>query len=127
MQAPIVQAGNDRLARAGRHDDEVAPAVVDLPLCCEFVEDLALVAPWAHVEGGEVDRQVRRPATLSGQGLVESIPLRWVGGVVGLERRVGPVLIERCLKGVQEVPLLHGGDPDVPLEAVEHCRLRQVR
>ena len=50
MEAAVVEAGDDGLAGAGRHHDEVAVSIVDLALGRQLVEDLALVPPRSHVE-----------------------------------------------------------------------------
>lgn len=68
-----------------------------------------------------------RTATLSRQGLVEPGPLGCDGGVVGLEAWVFPVLVERRPKRVEQVALLNGGEPHIPLQAVQQRRLREVR
>ena len=126
-QAPVVEPRHDRLARPRGHHHQAVRPPVDLPLGGQLVEDLALVSPRPHVERGQVDPQIRRPTPLRGERPVEPGPLRRIRRVVRLERRVLPVLVERRPERVEQMPVRHRREPDVPLQPVEQCALRQVR
>ena len=124
-QALVVEGGDDGLPGAGRHHDEIAPPVVDRPLGFELVEDLPLVAERADVERRDLDRQVGGSAALRAESLAKpvAVPRR----VVRLERRVGPVAVERLGEGLEEVRLLDAREANVPLQPVGQRRPGHVR
>lgn len=106
VEAPIVEAGHDGLAGTGGHHHQVAPAPVNFPFGPQLIQDLLLVAIWTNFQRRQLKWQIHRPASFSGQRLIQPIALPGVVRVVGLEGGIFPVLIEGGAKGVQQMTLL---------------------
>jgi hypothetical protein len=126
-EPPVVQRRDDRLAGPRGRDDEVAVAVVDLPLHVQGLEHRRLVRVGADLEAGEVHRRRRvlgAPARLR-EGVVEAVGV--AVGVVGLEGLVRPVGVERRRELRQQRRRGDRGEADVPLEPLEQRRPGQVR
>lgn len=121
-QPLVVEGGDDRLAGAGCGHHEVAGPAVSLTFDVQRPEDLLLVGPRTQLEAGEVDGD--RPA----RGLLhrEGEPVGVTFGVVGLELVRRPRLEGRG-ELVEQLRRAVRGQADVPLEAVEQRRARQVR
>ena len=121
-QAPVVERRDDGLAGAGRRDDEVLVAPVPLALDGELLEHLPLVGPGFEVE--EEEGVSGCLPLLRRYGAVEprSVPLRVVGLVFGAL----PVGVEGRIELLEDVGRSHLGEADVPLDAVDEGRLRQV-
>jgi hypothetical protein len=79
-QAFVIERRDDGLARAGRGDDEIAPAVVPVTLGVELVEDLALMRP--RLNGERYEHGGRGRGVRLIDGVVEATG---VIGAVGLE------------------------------------------
>ena len=124
VQPPVVQRGDDRLAGAGRHHHQVAVPAVHLPLGVQVGQDLRLVRVRPHVQVGDLRSASPRAAPRCSAWRSRSASLP---GVVRLERRVVPVVLERGGERVDDVRLLDVREPDVPLHPVDQRGLRQVR
>ena len=118
QHACVVESGDDGLTSAGRGDDEVAVAVVDLAFDLEVVEDLGLVRVGADLQAADRERGSGAVglAARDGEGLVE--PVRVRVGVVGEEGVIGPQPVEGGDELGEELGGVLAGEADVPLEAV---------
>lgn len=109
--ARIVERRDDGLPRPRRCDDEILGVAV-CPLERERIERGLLV--WQRHEPDGLGERVAR-------GVPPFRRLEEARAVVGLEGFVVlPVLLERDEKLVEDRPVVHGGQPNVPLAAVLH-------
>src|SRR5581483_10358474 len=69
-EAAIVERGDDGLARAGRGDDEVPPAIVRVAFDFELIEHRLLVRARLDLESGEGEGR-RRAVVRAAHGVVE--------------------------------------------------------
>ncbi len=75
---PVVERGDNRLARAGRGDHQVAVPVVNLAFHRKRVEHAFLMRVGRHVEVGEADRRAlaKRAAIVLVKGLLQVITIQ---------------------------------------------------
>ena len=113
----IVEGGDDRLARPGGGDDEVAPAAVDLALHREVVENLLLVGERADGEERGEDAFPAAAGALGAKGAAEAIAVRLVVGIVRLELGIVPEAGEGAAELVDDLREVGGAHLDHPLVA----------
>lgn len=89
----------------------------------EAVEDRLLEREGPHLEMKGEPRGLG--GLLLADGAVEAVAV--ADGIVGLELALLPVLLEGRLELLEDVGRLDSGQADVPLEAVDHRRGREVR
>ncbi len=122
-EAPVVEGGDDGLARPRRGDDEIAVAAVLFPLAAEVLEDLLL-------EGvrTEVEEEPRGLAAIRGgaEGLPEPLLPGGVVRVEPFELRVRPERLELPAELLDRVRVALLGELDRPLEAVAEGRGGEV-
>ena len=117
-QTLVIERRHHGLAGAGGRHHQVAVTVVAMALHLEGFEDSLLEWASRDVEWGHVRGVVRAALRLHGQ--------RELLGVVVVVLRVVPVAIERNAERLEHRRCVDLCKAHVPLEAVEHGRLRQV-
>ncbi len=102
-------------------------AVVLGTLSIEGLEDRRLVRSRPKLKAGETDSPAACRTTVAclREGVVEAVA---VGvRVIGHEGGIGPVRVEGGVELAEQVGCGHARQPNVPLQALDQCRPRQVR
>ena len=113
-RAQVVEGRDDRLARAGRSDDEIAMPTVQRPLRLESIEDLEL--EWERLQREERDDGRSRRLSLVAKGEAKALAAILGGGVVWLELGVVPEPVERPAELVDDAREVRRADLHHPLE-----------